>query len=258
MTSPAGQVQRAPSETPRFTAVLSRLALAGLLAGALAGAWSLLVTERTIAPALAIEDARSGGSSAGHDEELFSRTTQVFGGVLGTLLAGLVLAIIFATVFAAVRRRLPARSDFGRVVILAAIGFAVFAVLPALKIPANPPAVGNPGTIGDRTAIYGAVLAGGLVVVLLVSAVVSALRSRGIETPVITIAAVVAATIGAALIVALLPNSPDTIPGDVPAAVVWNFRLASLGQLTVMWATLGLAGGTLVDRLTARPGVAKR
>jgi hypothetical protein len=35
--------------------------------------------------------------------------------------------------------------------------------------------------------------------------------------------------------------------------MVWNFRVASLGQLAVLWTTLGLAGGWLVERLTRPP-----
>jgi hypothetical protein len=36
------------------------------------------------------------------------------------------------------------------------------------------------------------------------------------------------------------------------AAVVRDFRLASLGQLAVLWTTLGLSAGYLVDRLARR------
>jgi predicted cobalt transporter CbtA len=52
--------------------------------------------------------------------------------------------------------------------------------------------------------------------------------------------------------VLLVPESPDAIAADVPAAVVWDFRLASLGQLAVLWTTLGLTAGYLVDRLARR------
>lgn len=245
----------AGSAPPRFGAVLTRLAVAGLAAGALSGVWFMLVTARTITPALAIEDARSAAGTAG-GQEMFDRTTQVLGGVVGAGLAGLLVAVVLAAVFAGVRHRLPARSDFGRLVVLSAIGFAVFALLPAVKIPANPPAVGDPSTVGTRTAIYGGVLAAGLVVALLVSALVSALQSRDVSVPVTVIAAVLAGAVLMALVVMLLPDSPDVIPDDVPAAVVWNFRLASLGQLAVLWATLGLVGGALVEGLTRRPAPA--
>ena len=55
VTTPEGSTA-APGLT--FGTLLSRFAAAGALAGALSGIWLLLVTERTIEPALAMEVAR--------------------------------------------------------------------------------------------------------------------------------------------------------------------------------------------------------
>jgi predicted cobalt transporter CbtA len=231
--------------------ILLRFTLAGVLAGALAGLWSLLVTERALDPALAIEEARSEGGHE-HSVEVFSRGVQVTGGVLGSVIASVVIGLLFAVVFAAVRHRLPARTDFGRAAVLGAIGFGVFALLPAVAIPANPPAVGDPTTIGRRTAIYGGVLAAGLVIALLTSALISLLDSRGVDRPVTVLVAVLAAGVLVGLLLVFFPKNPDVIPTDVPAAVLWNFRLASLGQLAVLWTTVALVGGALVYRLTRR------
>ena len=239
----------------RFGALLGRGVLAGLIAGALAGLFSLLVTERAIAPALDLEEARAAAEGATHHgEELFSRGEQLLGGFLGTVAAGIALAVVFATVYALVRHRLPGGTDVSRTAVLAAIGFGIFALLPAMKIPANPPAVGDPGTVETRTALYGAVLLVGVITAMLVAALVSALRSRGTGDAPTAVAATVATGVLLALVLVLLPNNPDTIAADVPAAVVWNFRLASLGQLAVLWVSLGLASGWLLDRLVRSPG----
>ena len=111
-------------QPPRFGQLLGRLVLAGGIAGSLAGVFSLLVTERAIAPALALEEARAAaeGGSQEHAEELFSRGEQLVGGFLGTLVAGVVLAVVFAAVYALIRHRLPGRTDLARVALLAAIG----------------------------------------------------------------------------------------------------------------------------------------
>ncbi|MGY1590995.1 CbtA family protein [Geodermatophilus sp. SYSU D00708] len=240
----------------RFGQLFGRIVLAGLVAGVLAGLYSLLVTERAIAPALAVEEARAA-TEGGHEHgaELFSRPEQLFGGFLGTVLAGVVLAVVFAAVYGLVRHRLPGRTDVARTALLAAVGFAVLALLPALKIPANPPAVGDPATVGTRTAIYGGVLLCGVVGAMLVAALVSWLRSRGAGDAVTAIAATVAGAVLLALVLVLVPDNPDTIAADVPAAVVWDFRLASLGQLAVLWAGLGLTSGWLLDRLPRRRAV---
>jgi predicted cobalt transporter CbtA len=247
---------RPPVQQPlRFGQLFGRLLVAGVIAGALAGAFSLLVTERAIAPALDIEEARAATEGGGHEhaEEMFSRGTQLLGGFLGTLAAGVVIAVAFAAVYGLVRHRLPGRSDFARVTLLAAVGFGIFALLPALKIPANPPAVGDPTTVGTRTAIYGAVLLCGIVTAMLVSALVSFLHSRAVRTTTTITAAVAVTAALLAVVLILVPGSPDTIAADVPASVVWNFRLASLGQLAVLWTAMGLAGGLLLDRLTRTP-----
>ena len=254
-TPVGGTLGRAGVEQPPgFGRLLGRVVLAGLVAGALAGLFALLVTERTIAPALDIEEARAAShGGAEHADELFSRPEQVLGGFLGTVLSGVVLGVVFAAVYGVVRHRLPGRSEVARTGLLAAVGFGVVALLPALKIPANPPAVGNPDTVGTRTAIYGTVLLCGIVGVLLVAALVSWLRSRGTSDAVTAITATAAGAVLLTLVLLLVPDSPDTVAADVPAAVVWNFRLASLGQVAVLWTTLGLVSGWLLERTTRRP-----
>ena len=236
---------------PTFGGLLLRILTAGLAAGALAGAFSVLVTQRAMAPALAVEAARAGTHAQA--EELVGRSAQVWGGVVGSVLAAVVFAVALATAYSLLRHRLPGRTDFGRVVLLAAIGFGVFALLPALKIPANPPAVGDPATVTTRTGIYTAVLLTGLAVTILVSALVSLLRSREVSVAATATAATAAAAALVTLGFVLIPASPDTIPGDVPADVVWDFRIASLGQLAVLWAALGLVGGWLVERSARIP-----
>jgi predicted cobalt transporter CbtA len=255
MTDVLDRSTPATGQPPAFGRLFGRLVLGGVLAGAVAGGYSLLVTERAIRPALDLEESRAAAGhdhGHGHEEELFSRGEQLVGGFLGTVLAGVVLAVVFAAVYGALRHRLPGRTDFARVVLLAAIGFGALALLPALKIPANPPAVGDPGTIGERTAIYAGVLLCGVLIALLVSALVSYLRSTGAGIPTTAVAATVAGGVLLALVLTLVPDNPDAIAADVPAAIVWDFRIASLGQLAVLWAGLGLAGGWLVERLAGR------
>jgi predicted cobalt transporter CbtA len=86
-----------------------------------------------------------------------------------------------------------------------------------------------------------------------VAAVVSALRSRRLDVPTTTAGGVLVGAALVALVLVLVPGSPDRIPADVPADLIWDFRLASLGQLAVLWATLTLAAGWLVDRGTRSP-----
>jgi len=232
---------------------LLRRGLAAGAAGGLAAAIMLwLVVEPVLEKALKVEDARAAleaGHSHSHGEEepLVSRALQVIGGMGTALVVGCLLGIVFAVVFARSRHRLPAATDYGRAMVLAGLGFLVLTLAPALKIPANPPAVGDPESVNRRTLLYVLAILVALALVLAVFALDQALAARGLSSPVRTTIDVASFAIAAGLIFALTPGTPDSIPSDMPAALIWDFRLASLAQLGVLWATLGAVFGLLVS-----------
>jgi enoyl-CoA hydratase/carnithine racemase len=57
--------------------------------------------------------------------------------------------------------------------------------------------------------------------------------------------------VGVAVAYLVLPPSEQP-PAGFPAALLWNFRLVSLGTQALLWATLGLLFGVLAERLLAR------
>jgi cytochrome bd-type quinol oxidase subunit 2 len=125
--------------------------LAGLAGGAALALVLLAAGERTISRAIELEQ-RAQGHAGG--DEVFSRGVQQVGGVLAALVWGLALGAIFAVAYVALRRRLETASDWRAAVTLAAVGFATLTLVPFLKYPANPPAVGDPDTVGRRTALF--------------------------------------------------------------------------------------------------------
>jgi predicted cobalt transporter CbtA len=234
---------------------LSHLLRRGLGAGLAAGVASALLVwlcvEPVIRRALVIEEARTGHH--GHGEEpLVSRSLQVVGGAATSVVVGALFGVVFAVVFARIRHRLPGSSDFVRAAVLAALGFLVFSVMPALKIPANPPGVGDPATVTERTLIYVLTILLSLAVVLAVGALDRYLAGSGAPDTTRYTLGMYAAVAGVAAILLLAPASPDTVPSDVPASLLWDFRLASLAQLAAMWAVLGTTFGVLVERGAVR------
>jgi predicted cobalt transporter CbtA len=160
-----------------------------------------------------------------------------------------IFGVVFTVVFARLRARIPGTTDLVRALVLAVVGFGVLTLLPALHIPANPPGVGDHDTVNERTLIYLLTLIAGLLGVGAVLAVDRRLRDR-VTDPVrqaldIAIAVV---WVGGALVLL-----PDTVPGDIPAGLLWNFRLASLAQLAMMWLVVGVVFGLLVATRTGRP-----
>ncbi|MFC7491904.1 MULTISPECIES: CbtA family protein [unclassified Knoellia] len=246
---------------------------AGVAAGAAAGLASALViwllVEPVIRKALVIEDRRgaSGGHAGGHagesalfaipailpahGGELVTRAQQVIGGAVTSMLVGIAFGVIFAVVFAKARHRLAGDSDFWRSLGLAAIGFGAIALLPAIVVPANPPAVGDPATVTQRTWLYVLSLLLGVAIALAVPMLDRVLAARGLADSTRWSLDVLATVLAVVVVVVVLPGSPDAVPEDVPAALLWDFRVASLAQLAAMWVTLGTVFGLLMERTVA-------
>ena len=225
---------------------MKRLLAAGSLAGLAAGAASALFAATAgrgpIRDAIALEDSLSHATSGAHHEDLFTRGTQEIGGAVGLIVFGLALGVIFA-----VGPRLAAPTPLAASVRLGCVGFVAVVVVPFLKYPANPPAVGDPSTVNERTMLYFAVLA---LSILLAWAVWRFHRTARLAPAAQTWATAALYAAGLVVIFLALPASPDTV--EAPADLVWRFRLASLGALAVAWAVMALATGTLLSRAPAR------
>ncbi len=222
-------------------------ALAGLCGGVALAVVLLVLGEETIGRAVALEG--SGG------EETFSRRVQEVGGVLAALVWGTALGVVFAVVFGAARRRLDTPSDWRAAAGLAALAFVTVNLVPCLKYPPNPPGVGDPESIGRRTALYLLMLAWSA---LASAAAWSAGRRLGAKAAVpehLRVPAVVGLYLAIVVVgLAGLPGSPD--PVAAPAALVWRFRLASLAGTAAFWAVCGVVFAWLRLAATGRSPLA--
>jgi predicted cobalt transporter CbtA len=130
--------------------------------------------------------------------------------------------------------------------LLAATGFVAIYLVPNLKYPASPPAVGEPETIGLRTALYFIMIA--ISLAAMVGAVT--LKRRFVQrfgdwnAMLMVVACYIAIMIAAGLVLPAVNEVPD----EFPAVVLWKFRIAALGAQAIMWATLGLLFGALTQR----------
>ena len=247
--------------------LLRRGLAAGAAAGCLAAVWLLLITERFIKQALHIEDVRNalheatvkaqGGHIHGEDE-LVTHTQQIVFAVIALVVVGALLGLVFAVVYGAARKRLPGYHDTSKALALGGIAFFAVTLFPFIAIPGNPPAVGDPSTINERTVIYLGAIALGILLVLAAFALDKVLADSvqaGLRT-VLVLALVVLAGIGLQL---LIPNTPDAIQSkdfafkgnvsfNASPELIWNFRMASLGQYVVLWGAMAAIFGALVTR----------
>ncbi|WP_229069104.1 CbtA family protein [Actinoplanes sp. DH11] len=226
-----------------FAQLLIRGLLAGLIAGLLAGAFAFTFGETHIDAAIAIEQAAAPPAAPGTAEEepLVSRDGQKAGLVLATTLYGIAMGGILATAYALLRRRLHTRSDPRAVFFLAGSALVGVVLIPFLKYPPNPPAVGDPATIDQRTWSYLAALVLGLVAVW---AAVVAARTQQAEWR--RAAAGTTASLVVVAVAYLMLPSIDEVPATFPPSLLWDFRVVSLGVQAVLWTALGLTFGAFV------------
>jgi hypothetical protein len=229
---------------PGYGALLLRGLLAGLIAGLAAGIFAYAYGEPHIDAAIAVEEQTAGTHDHGGDA-VVSRTTQRAGLLLATTLYGVAVGGMLATGYTLLRRRLRTTHDTRAALGLTTAALLGAVLVPYLKYPPNPPAVGDPSTINQRTISYLALLVIGLVAVW--AAVVAA---RAVTTDWARAAAGTAAfTAVVAAGYLLLPPAEPAPPG-FPATLLWDFRIASLGTQIVLWTTLGLAYAALLHHRT--------
>ncbi|WP_446210296.1 CbtA family protein [Micromonospora sp. IBSANI012] len=235
--------------------MLLRGLLAGLIAGLLAGAFAYFAGEPRVEAAIAIEEqavhADPATGAEHHADELVSREGQRGGLFLATGLFGVAMGGLLSIAYALLRRRLRIRHDAHAALALAGAALLGAVIVPFGKYPANPPAVGNPDTINQRTGSYLAMVILGLVAVW---AGALAYRSMRAGTPQWSrCAAALAGFLATVAVGYLLLPSFNEVPADFPAELLWDFRLASLGTQLVMWAGIGLAFAALLHRRHMRP-----
>jgi hypothetical protein len=228
--------------------LLVRGMLVGIAAGLVAIAFGSLFGEPQIDNAIAFEAAHAHGDDGA---EPVSRAVQsTVGLAVAVFVYGAAVGGIFGLAFAFVHGRLGALRARSTAVLVAAVGFVAMFAVPFLKYPANPPAVGDPESIGRRTTLYF------LMIVISAAAAIVAALVGGSTTPRLGAwnASLIAVGIFVAIVAAagaLLP-AVDEVPAEFPATVLWSFRLASLGTQLVMWITLGLLFGALTERAQRR------
>ncbi|MFD7446701.1 CbtA family protein [Streptomyces sp. NPDC059909] len=226
-------------------ALLVRGMIAGVLAGLVAFGFAYVVGEPSVDAAIAFESAHSHEHG---EEELVSRAVQSTAGLAtAALVYGIALGGITALAFCFALGRVGRFGARATAALVALGGFVTVALVPFLKYPANPPAVGDPATLNQRTALFFLMIA--LSVLLAIGALLfgrSLARRWGTWNAAVAASAAFAAVLGVAM--AFLPAG-DALPEHFPAAVLWEFRLASLGVQALLWAALGLILGPLAERV---------
>lgn len=246
--------------------LLVRGMLAGLIAGLFAFAVAYVVGEPPVRGSIAVEEAQAAQDAAsghaGHggdaatggaaeEEEAVSRPVQsTVGLATGVLVYGVALGGIASLAFSFALGRVGGFSPRATAALTGAGAFATVYLVPFLKYPATPPAVGNPDTIGQRTTLFFLMIL--LSVLLGIGAIILGRRlAPRLGNWNATLAASGGFILAAALAFVFLPGNDDAVKPGFPAALLWEFRIASLAVQLVLWTVFAVVFGVLAQRLLA-------
>ncbi|ANB77006.1 hypothetical protein AYM40_33315 [Paraburkholderia phytofirmans OLGA172] len=227
--------------------LLVRGMLAGIAAGLLTFGFARLVGEPQVDQAISFEEKADAAKGEAPEPELVSRGTQAGLGLLtGVVTYGAAFGGLFSLVFAFAYGRVGALSARALSAWLALGAFIALVIVPNIKYPANPPSVGNPETIGVRTGLFF------LMIAISLAAMVFSLKVR--RRAALKLGAwngsIVAGVVFVVIIAAVQLSMPaiNEVPAAFPAVLLWKFRVAAIGMQVIMWTTIGLLFGAMVER----------
>jgi hypothetical protein len=263
-----------------------RLILRGLLAGAVGGVLAFLFArifaEPQIQQAVDYEEGRehaqaaldrAAGIAAEHAHaDPFSRAVQGNVGIgVAMIFFGMAMGALFAVAYAICLGRTGRVRARNLAVLVAGGGFLSMYLVPFLKYPANPPAIGNGDTIQLRSSFYLLMVGCSVIFLILTVWLGRRLQPRfGTWNATLIAGGVFIAATG--IVMLLLPafgelaanrqyhqatetpapltdaNGTIVFPG-FPADLLYNFRLYSIGAQLVLWTAIGLVFAPLAERL---------
>ena len=243
------------------------------LAGLLAFVFARIFAEPVIQAAIDYEAGRgeaeaalaaaAGQPAAAEEPELFSRAIQGNIGIgVGIVVFGIAIGLFFAVAYCMAYGRTGNVRVRQLSLLVGLFGFLGTFLIPFIKYPANPPAIGNPDTIRDRGALWVLMVVVSIVVLILAVVLGQRLQARlGTWNATLVAGAgrhrardrhgAVARAGGAVHQRGRVGQPVDRDPATVTdpsgkivypgfdADLLYRFRLYSVGAQIVLWGVLG-------------------
>jgi putative cobalt transporter subunit CbtA len=260
--------------------------LVGAIGGILAFVFARIFAEPQIQAAIdyesgrdvaqAVLDRAAGLPAEAGESDVFSRTIQANVGIgAGVIVFGAAMGGLYAVAYLLACGRTGALRPRTLALLVALGGFLGLYLIPFVKYPANPPAIGHEETIRDRGGLY--LLMVGCSVAFLILAVWLGQRLRPrFGNWNATLLAGAACVVALGVVMLVLP-SPGHLPANVheygrqatetplplrnpqgqivypgfPADVLFSFRLYSVAAQAVLWTAIGLCFAPMAERLLA-------
>jgi predicted cobalt transporter CbtA len=218
--------------------------ISGAISGLILAGLNLIVVEPFIDKAIGFETAKhiAAGEHIDTGEQNTYRLWQKSSSLVAGSIIGMAYGSLLGIVYAFIHKFIPFSSDIKKTVFLSLIIYSVVFLMPFLKYPGNPPAVGNPATIYLRESLYL-----GFFAISTISALCLGIlyyKFRKVKHISIIVPLVYAAIISSAFIV--FPPNSDKI--SLPMDLVYSFRIASASTQLVFWIVLGIIFGTFWNK----------
>jgi Probable cobalt transporter subunit (CbtA) len=262
--------------------IIWRGILAGAIGGLLAFVFARIFAEPQIQQAIDYEGGRDEAQEAldraaglavgGHEHEVFTRALQGNIGIgVALIFFGAAVGALFAVAYALYLGRAGRVRPRTLALLVAGGGFVGMYLVPFLKYPANPPAIGHEDTIQLRSSFYLLMVAASVLFLVLSVWFGKRLQPR-FGTWTATLIAGGVFLVATAVVMLILPSFGDfaankqynqatetpapltndsgqiVFPG-FPADLLFNFRLYSVGAQLILWTTIGLVFAPLAERL---------
>jgi hypothetical protein len=260
----------------------------GIVAGAIGGVFAFIFArifaEPQIQKAIDYESARdtaqdaltkaAGLPVAVGGPDLFSRTIQADVGIgVALIFFGAAMGALFAVAYSLYLGRSGKLRPRTLAVLVAGGGFLGMYLVPFVKYPANPPAIGHQDTIRQRGEFYLIMVAASVLFLVLTVWLGKLLQAR-FGTWNATLIAGAVFIVATGIVMLILPalghlaankqfhqatetpapltdaSGKIVFPG-FPADVLFNFRLFSIANQLILWATIGLVFAPMAERLLA-------
>lgn len=234
--------------------LLLRGLLVGVLAGLIAFGFARVFGEPSVDSAILFEEqmaaAEPADPNAVEEPPLVSREVQASGGLMtGIVVLSVGLGGLFSILFALANGRIGKLGPQQTSVVLAGLCFLTISLVPWLKYPASPPASTFDDTIAFRSSVYFLMLALSVAVTVGAWLLRQNLLARYGSWNASVIAAVAYVLVNFVFFL-IMPTINET-PAGFPAAVMWDFRMASIGIHAVLWGVIGVVFGIVVERTMA-------
>jgi predicted cobalt transporter CbtA len=218
--------------------------LAGAIAGTILGTINQVAVEPYIEQAIELEmqNTAQSGQVINPAEFAAYRFWQKGGEIIAGTILGLSIGSLYGIVFAYTRGSISG-NNMKKALIVASIMWFVLFLMPALKYPPNPPAVGNPETIYYRQSLYVAFLAISGFSALGLAFLYRKMPSSNTKKAIIP-SAYAAIMAGAYL---AMPANPDPINATIDLVI--GFRITSAITISMFWALLGVIFAAFWDKL---------